>query len=124
MRRIKAAFIRVANRLIDDRELILEELREDQVMLTETEDLEKEQKRRAEQMNVDMDAVNELIAQNARVAQDQTEYSIRYDALSTRFHETKARYNEVTSQIAQMGIRHREFSRLIPWCGWSFFARF
>ena len=54
---IKAAFVRVVNKLTTDRAMILEELREDQEMLTGTEELEKERKRLAEQVNVDADAV-------------------------------------------------------------------
>ena len=110
---IKAAFVRVANIIIDDREMILEELREDQALLTGTEELEKEQKRLAEQMNVDADAVQELIAQNARVAQNQEEYNLRYEALATRFNETKAKYDAVTAEIAKRGIRRRELGRFI-----------
>ena len=110
---IKAAFVRVMGKLTTDRALILEELREDQAMLTGTEDLEKEQKRLAEQMNVDADAVQEAIAENARVAQNQEEYSIRYEALSVRFQETKDKYDAVTAEIAQRGIRRREFGRFI-----------
>ena len=110
---IKDAFLRVMNQVISERDLILEELREDQALLTGTEELEKEQKRLAEQMNVDADAVQELISQNARVAQDQEEYSVRYEALSTRFNETKAQYDSVTTQIAQRGIRRRELGRFI-----------
>lgn len=110
---IKAAFLRMANSLITDRDMILEELREDQSLLTGTEELEKEQKRLAEQMNVDADAVQEAIAQNARVAQDQAEYSVRYEALSARFQETKARYDAVTDEITRRGIRRREFGRFI-----------
>ena len=110
---IKAAFVRVVNKLTTDRAMILEELREDQEMLTGTEELEKERKRLAEQVNVDADAVQEAIAENARVAQNQDEYSIRYEALSARFQETQAKYDAVTSEITQRGIRRREFGRFI-----------
>ncbi len=110
---IRAAFVRVVNQLATDRAMILEELREDQAMLTGTEDLEKEQKRLAEQMNVDADAVQEAIAENARVAQNQDEYSIRYEVLSARFQETKDKYDAVPGETAQRGIRRRKFGRYI-----------
>ena len=58
-------------------------------------------------------AVQEAIAENARVAQNQEEYSIRYEALSARFQETKDKYDAVTIEIAQRGIRRREFGRFI-----------
>ncbi len=41
-------------------------------------------------MNVDANAVNQIIAENARVAQDQEAYRVRYEALASRFEETKA----------------------------------
>ena len=105
--------MRVMTKLTTDRAMILEELREDQKLLTGTEELEKERKRLAEQMNVDADAVQEAIAENARVAQNQEEYTIRYETLSARFQETQAKYDAVTAEITQRGIRRREFMRFI-----------
>ena len=64
-------------------------------------------------MNVDADAVQEIIAENARVAQVQEEYTLRYEALVSRFDATKAKYDQVTSEIAMRGIRRREFGRFI-----------
>jgi predicted nuclease with TOPRIM domain len=110
---IKEAFIRVVNSLITDREEILMELRTIQATLSGTEELEAEQKRLAEQMNVDADAVQEIIAENARVAQDQDEYNVRYNALASRFEDTKAKYEKVTADIAAKGIRRRELERFI-----------
>ena len=110
---IKTAFVRVANKLVTDRTVVLKELREIQRTLTGTDELETEQKQLAEQMNADADAVQELIAQNARVAQDQTEYNLRYDALVSRFDKTKARYEQVAAEIAMKGVRRREFGRFI-----------
>ena len=65
------------------------------------------------QMNVDADAVQNLIAENARVAQNQEEYTIRYDALVSRFETTKAEYEKTTADISARGIRRRELERFI-----------
>ena len=81
--------------------------------LTGTERLEAEQQRLAEQMNVDAEAVEQIIAENARVAQDQAEYSIRYEALVSRFETTKAEYEEVTEEIRNREMRQRELGRFI-----------
>ncbi|MBR0161109.1 MAG: hypothetical protein IJQ02_07515 [Oscillospiraceae bacterium] len=110
---VKAAFLRVVNFLITDRDEVLAELRAVRDTLSGTEKLEAEQKRLAEQMNTDADAVQSLIAENARVAQDQEAYSVRYDALASRFEDTKAKYEKVTADIAAKGIRRREFDRFI-----------
>ena len=110
---IKSAFIRVVNSLITDRNAMIKELRSVRDMLTSTEELEREQKQLAEQMNVDADAVHELIAENARVAQDQEEYNLRYEALVSRFEETKKKYEKVTADITAKEIRRRELERFI-----------
>ena len=110
---IQEAFIRVMNQITADRDVILETLRENRSMIGDTDELEKERAMLAEQMNVDADAVQELIAENARTAQDQSEYTLRYEALASRFEKTKARYEEVTTEISQKGIQKRELGRFI-----------
>ena len=110
---IKSAFLRVVNRLITDRTEIVTELRTVLDTLPGMKELEDEQQRLIEQMNVDADAIQEAIAENARVVQDQDEYSVRYKMLVSCFEATKARYEEVTGQIARMGIRKREIERFI-----------
>ena len=64
-------------------------------------------------MNADADAVQSLISENARVPQDQAEYTVRYEALASRFEETKAKYEKATAEIAAKGIRKRELERFI-----------
>ena len=110
---IKAAFLRMVNSLITDRDGILTELRTVRDTLACTDELEAEQTRLAEQMNADADAVQSLISENARVAQNQDEYAVRYDALASRFETTKAKYEKVTAEITAKGIRRREFDRFI-----------
>ena len=61
---IKDAFISVANKLISDREAILEDLCSIQATLTDTAELENEQRQLAEQINVDADAITDQIARH------------------------------------------------------------
>ena len=103
----------MVNSLITDKGEVLAELRAVRDTLSGTEELEAEQKQLAEQMNADADAVQSLIAENARVAQDQEAYSVRYEALASRFEDTKAKYEKVTADIAAKGIRRRELERFI-----------
>lgn len=64
-------------------------------------------------MTADAAAVQSLIAENARVAQDQDAYAARYEALASRFEDTRGRYEKVTAEIAARGVRRREFDRFI-----------
>ena len=110
---IRSAFIKAANRLTGDREWIITELEAVRDEVAGTADLEAEQERLAERMNEDAEAVEALIAENARVAQDQAGYMARYDECTSRFEADKAEYDRVTSEIAMRGIRRREIDRFI-----------
>ena len=57
--------------------------------------------------------MQELIAQNARVAQDQDEYNAKYDAAVSQYEATKAKRDKLAAEIRQRGIRKREFDRFI-----------
>ena len=59
------------------------------------------------------DAVQELIAQNARGAQNQDDYNRRYDGMVSRYEATKVERDALTAEIRQRGIRRREFERFI-----------
>ena len=60
-------------------------------------------------LNTEADAVQELIARNARVAQNQDDCSTAYDAAVSRYEATKAEREKVAADIRQHGI-----CRLVP----------
>ena len=70
-------------------------------------------KKKKDRLGIDAKAVNNLIARNARVAQDQKEYNERYDALVSRYEETEHRRDAVIGQIDQIMIRRRKIERFI-----------
>ena len=110
---MKAAFIRLVNKLSTDREFYVTELTAIKDRLGDTTALEKERRILDEQLGIDAKAVNDLIAQNARVAQNQTEYNERYDALVSRYEETERRRDEVADRINQIMVRRRKLERFI-----------
>ena len=110
---VKAAFIRLVNKLSTDREFYITELTAIKNRLGDTTELEKERRILDEQLGIDAKAVNDLIAQNARVAQNQTEYNERYEALVSRYEETERRRDELADRIKQIMIRRRKLERFI-----------
>lgn len=110
---VKAAFIRAVNRLAADREMLLQDLRDVQKALSDTQALVEQLRKLDERMNAEADAVQEMIATNARIAQKQEEYRAAYDALVSKYEATKAERDRVDAEIRQHGIRHREFERFI-----------
>lgn len=108
---IKTAFLRMVNGL--ERGPLLADLREIQSTYSGKDDLEPRLRELDSRMAAEADAVQELIAQNARVAQDQEEYNTRYDALVSRYEATKTERDKLASEIRHRGIRRREFQRFI-----------
>ena len=75
--------------------------------------LEKERRIMDEQLGIDAKAVTDLIARNARVAQNQKEYNERYDTLVSRYEDTERRRDELADRINQIMIRRRKLERFI-----------
>ena len=110
---VKTAFIRAANMLVEEREWLLADLREIQATYSGTDEREERLRELDERLNAEADAVQELIAENARVAQNQDDYNRRYDEAVSRFETTKAERDALAAEIRQRGIRRREFERFI-----------
>ena len=110
---IKAAYVKLANQLYADREFYITELTAILEKLGDATELEKEKRLLDQQLGIDAKAVNDLIAQNARVAQNQAEYQERYDALVKRYEETDAKRTEAMGKIDRLAIRRRKIERFI-----------
>lgn len=103
----------MVNKLIGDRATLLADLREVQRTYSGTDELIQRLYELDDRLNAEAEAVQELIAQNARVAQNQDDYNAAYDAAVSRYEATKAEREKVAAEIRQRGIRRREFERFI-----------
>ena len=110
---VKTAFIRIINRLIGDRITLLADLREVQQTYSGTVELAQRLHDLDEHLNAEAETGQGLIAQNARVAQNQDDYNAAYDAAVSRYEATKAEREKAAADIRQRGIRRREFERFI-----------
>ena len=81
--------------------------------VSDTSELERKKRLLDQQLAVDAKAVNDLIAENARKAQNQAEYREREAALVSRYEETEAKRNAVVDQISQRMVRRRKLERFI-----------
>ena len=61
-------------------------------------------------MAVLVEMTQNIVAEHARVAQNQDEYQKRYDGLVRRYDEAKARYDEV---IASVSAKEAQSERLV-----------
>lgn len=106
---IKKAFVKVVNKLLKGKTDMLENIRLVREQICDTADLEAKSQRLMEEMNMLSDRVQKCISENARIAQDQTDYQKRYDELVRRYEATKDRHDEVVKSIK---ARHAKSERL------------
>ena len=103
----------MVNKLIGDRAALLADLREIRETYSGTDELSQRLHELDDRLNAEAEAVQQLIAQNARVAQNQDDYNAAYDAAVSRYEAIKAEREKVAADIRQRGIRRREFERFI-----------
>lgn len=98
---IKQIFIKALNILCKERDLIIAGFEEIKDTAFLTDELEAEAGQQNGEMNVVAELIQNCIDENARVAQDQTEYEKRYDTLVQRFDTAKAKLEETQAAIAK-----------------------
>lgn len=110
---IKDAFVQAVNHLIGNKEEIFSNIVVLKQRLTDTGSLEKERDTMELDLNMLAAQVQQLIAENARVAQDQEEYSRRYNELVSRYEETKKKYDQVCAAMKRRIARSRQLESFI-----------
>ena len=78
-----------------------------------TDALQEEKSKLEEEMAVLAEMTQNIVAENARIAQDQEEYQKRYDGLVRRYDEVKARYDEVAASISAKEAQSERLSDFI-----------
>lgn len=98
---IKDKFITAYNQVMVDREQLVAESLEFKALFTDTTDIEAEIERLTKELDGIAVEVEELVHENARTAQDQEEYAVKYDELSQRYEKTKAAYDKALADKMQ-----------------------
>ncbi len=104
---IQQDFIKAMNKLLAIRPEVIANLREVQAELGGTEDLEAEIARLDNERTVTGKLLQELIDQNARVAQDQADYQQRSDEMFSRYKAAEKALVEAQESLRQKE-RHNE----------------
>ena len=82
-------------------------------VLFSTAALEAEHDELLQETQVVSDLVQQCIYENAHVAQDQTEYQKRYDALTQRFEKAKSRLEAVAEEIHQRQTQRANYEAFL-----------
>ncbi len=110
---IKALFLKAANAIFEEKDGIVEDYEAVKDTLFDTSELEAERLRLQEEMNVVAELIEQCVAENARIALDQTEYQKKYDGLAERFSGAKERLLEVGRSITERQARWEKIGRFI-----------
>ena len=110
---IKEAFIRVCNQLGDGRDEVVTNLREVQAIIGGTETLGKQKVILLRERDHYAELLQNLIDQNARVAQDQKAYSEQYDGLYKRYASAETELQELEKSIQSKEMRQRQIAEFI-----------
>lgn len=110
---IKAIFVKAVNQLIKKKEEILDSITLLKEKLTNTEALEKERDSLSTDLNLLAEKMQQLIAQNARVAQNQDDYNREYNAMVSRYDAAKKQYDKACADIRYRKAKSRQLDSFI-----------
>ena len=97
---IKEAFVTAFNRLVTEREEIIESARLGRQTLCDTTALTGEKTKLQQELTVLVEMTEKAVRENARIARNQEEYQKHYEGLVARYDAAKARFDEVTEAIS------------------------
>lgn len=126
-------FVSAVNQLLTQKGSIIESLTSSLALAFDLEPLQVQETTLIDEVQMLADAVEKCIYENAHMALDQAEYQKRYDGLTQRYDEAKAKLDTVTELIADKKARKatiEEFLKVIQgqgglvtefqtnlWCG-------
>ena len=87
---VKAAFVSAYNQLVTEKKEIIANAELIRKTLCITDALQEEKAKLEEEIAVVVEMTQNIVAENARIAQDQSEYQKRYDGLVQHYDEAKA----------------------------------
>ena len=88
-------------------------LREVQTDLSDTTDLEKEIEWLDNERNILAQKIQQLIDQNARVAQDQADYQRKYDELAEKYGAADAALTATQESLRQKEMRNEQIEDFV-----------
>ena len=110
---IKDYFVKAVNQLITEKAEILDNLQLIRTMLCDKADLIKQKEALEEEINVTVEMTQNIVGENASVAQNQDEYNKKYNSLMERYNKLKEEYDEVCTTISDKDAKYEQMGRFI-----------
>ena len=110
---IKQIFVKALNSLVDVKENVIAELRSLIDSVCQTEELIEEHDRAEQELRILAERLETLIRENARVAQDQTEYLKQENEIRTSYLEKQGHLEKLDEQIAERESKRNTLETII-----------
>ena len=101
------------NKLITNKNEIIENLEMIRQQLCQTKSLEKEREHLKQDMLILSEIIKKNIAENARIAQNQNEYEKKYDDLMNKYNKMKNNYEIILDKIKKQQVRNTQIGEFI-----------
>ena len=110
---IKAAFVKAFNEVLTEKDEVINNAKITRNLICNTSDLEKERMQLEDERGIVSDMLQRLIAENARVLQDQDDYNARYEEIMERYEALNARLKAVQEKIDEKTLADAKMSSFI-----------
>ena len=110
---IKSIFIAAVNRIISEKNEIMENLRATQKLLNDTDSLKTKQNMLKEEIALVVNEIDDYIAENAQTPKNQDEYQRQYINLISRYDELLKEYNEIEHMIEMKRTQYEKINIFI-----------
>ena len=110
---IQQVFIRAINQIFQNKDQIIADYNEIIQALTNTTGTDHESDTLREECRVVAEMIQQCIDENARVAQSQTEYQKRYDALHRRYDAAKTQLDKLTQEKQEQASKREIILRFL-----------
>ena len=99
--------------MITNKNEIIRNLRESIVLASDMTELESKRDAANNEVLFLADIVEKLIAENARIPQDQKEYNKKYKTAMERYEAAKSKYEDLAAQVAEKHRKQRAVETFI-----------
>ena len=110
---IKALFMRAVNQLLGVKDEVITNLEAVTGILFDTSEIADKKTALKEEMYALMERIQSMIAENARVPLEQSDYIRRYDALASKYDALKSEHDQLEAEIADKVSRRESMNQFI-----------
>ena len=110
---IQNAFLAAFNKILGNREEIMEAYREIMEALTDTHDLDTEQEQLESESEVTMELIRKVIEDNAQKAMDQGEYERKYTGYCERYEAARKQLAEIGEFRLERNAKHTKIAMFL-----------